>query len=76
MSDYAITIRRQNGYMVASTSYPPRDGEDWSRGNDIADGSDEREFWGLMEDMADFLARNPGKLPEDWKEEFYRTPIN
>lgn len=37
-----IVMRRpengERGYIGANTSYPPRKGEDWSRGNDLADG--------------------------------------
>lgn len=33
----------KKGYISAYTSYPRREGEDWNRGNDLADGGWEQE---------------------------------
>lgn len=36
--DIVVTIRLRPGYAGATVLYPPRPGEDWRRGRDLADG--------------------------------------
>lgn len=35
--------KEKKGYISAYTSYPKNEGEDWNRGNDLADGGWEQE---------------------------------
>jgi hypothetical protein len=48
----APTPERPTGYLCASTSYPPLPGEDWERGNDLADGpANEATVLAIAEDI-------------------------
>lgn len=68
MKAVAIQIVRQdNGYISASTQYPPREGEDWSRGNDLTDGTGS-EVWQRLASFAMFMAANPTADPEAWND--------
>lgn len=46
------TSEEPNGYIGATASYPPRSGEDWRRGRDLADGPcNETTLHRIMEDV-------------------------
>ena len=58
----SITVRPASeddpiGYLGAMSSYPPRDGETWRRGNDLADGpADGVTLARIMADIAAVMA--------------------
>jgi hypothetical protein len=51
-----ISFDTDKGYIGAGTTYPPRDGEDWERGNDLADGDlSEGTFARISRDIRDVV---------------------
>ena len=56
----------EKGYLGASTSYAPRPGEDWRRGNDLSDGpADLTTFTRIMADIAAVMAGHRNAYERD-----------
>jgi hypothetical protein len=50
--DVIVTIRLRPGYAGAQVTFPPREGEDWRRGRDLADGPlSEATLMRIMQDV-------------------------
>lgn len=62
---YRLTITVSDKYFAVGSGYPKRPGEDWERGNDIADGN--IQDIGRVIDLLTYLIENPEKRPGDWK---------